>query len=129
MDFSSISSYILPILILVIVEIFVFTLFRIYVMPKFKVNKWIIIIVAFAVILLPSVFGLRDKNILFITEGIFIFLFLWFMELTKFFKPKTSDKNNQSKVKISNYKSPKGKKDNYVIKPKAKPNRVKNLKK
>ncbi|HEY5561257.1 MAG TPA: hypothetical protein VIK72_05785 [Clostridiaceae bacterium] len=129
MDWSSISRLILPILLLVIVEIFIFTLFRIYLMPKIKINKWIIIIVAFVVILLPSMLGLKSQAIMFASEGAFIFLFLWFMELTKFFKPKTSDTNKGNKTKISNYKSPTAKKDNYVMKPKAKPNRAKNLKK
>jgi hypothetical protein len=118
-------SLILPIILLVIAEIVLFTLFRIYLMPKIKINKWIILIVAFLVILIPTFLGIKSTNQMFIFEAIFVFLFLWFMEITGLFKPKPSNNDN----KISNYKSPKGKNDKIVIKPKAKPNRAKNLKK
>ena len=95
-----------------------------FVLNKIKINKWIIFVLAIMVFLLPPfLFPNLPKIVLnFVFPGIFVILFLWFVDtagwLKRFDKPKET--NNYYK------NSGKKKKDDIVIRPKAKPNRVKN---
>ena len=114
-----------------VVVLVLFSLFRTYLMSKIKVNKWVIVIVAVVVLFIPFLFVL-PTNLYFVTyifQGIFIFLFLWYFEVTGLFRRKTT--SNPKLDKKGNYKSDikYDKKKDIVIRPKAKPNRVKNLKK
>ncbi|MFL0246561.1 hypothetical protein [Candidatus Clostridium stratigraminis] len=91
---------------------------------KVKVNKWVVLAIAFVFLVVPSFLGVDPKNPLWVygPSGIFIILFLWFIDLSGWNKRKTADSTSTSTY----YK--KGNKKDIKIKPKAKPNRVKNKK-
>lgn len=117
-----------------IIILIVYNVLKLYVLSKIKINKWIVFILAVIVLLLPTIvanLGVQlPKNLWwqYITSGIFMILFLWFMDLSGWINRKKPDsKNSSSSGTYIGY----GKKDNkkdVVIKPKAKPNRVKNKK-
>lgn len=96
------------------------------VLSKIKANKWIVLISAILVFILSSVIPvllkLQLQGTIFqiIFAAIFIFLFLWYLDLAGFNKKYENNNNTYSWNK-------KNKKNDIVIKPKAKPNRVKNL--
>lgn len=108
-----------------------FLVFRTYLMTKIKINKWVILAAGIIVLFMPNLILLPSSLsfINYIAQGLFIFLLLWYFEVTGLFKrqptvnPKT-DKNGKYKSDIKY-----DKKKTVVIRPKAKPNRVKNLKK
>lgn len=89
-----------------------------FVLDKIKVNKWVILVAAMVEFIVPSVIWPTMPNIFvkYIVPGIFVILFLWFLDLSGYMK--------RNKQRISNYNRNKDKK-NIVIKPKAKPNRAK----
>ncbi|ERI95584.1 hypothetical protein HMPREF1982_00058 [Clostridiales bacterium oral taxon 876 str. F0540] len=97
---------------------------------KVKINKWIIFAIAMVALLLPNILVAAfhvniQNNALWVygPSSLFIILFLWFIDLSGW---------NRRAGKASNsgtgYYDKKSKKDKIVIKPKAKPNRVKNRK-
>jgi len=92
-----------------------------FVLDKIKINKWIILGIAFAVFIIPPVAfpGLPVIVRNYVIPGIFVILFLWFLDLSGFMKNMNTPSYGGKK---------KNKKDNIIIKPKAKPNRVKNNK-
>lgn len=97
------------------VLLFVYNILRKYVLNRFKPNKWIILAVGIAVFFIPSFaagyykYNMEGTIWQLVQSGVFIILFLWFMDLSG----------------LGAYRDV-NKKDDYVIKPKAKPNRVKN---
>lgn len=87
---------------------------------KLKVNKWLILAIGVFVYFIPTIlisFGINIVNtyISYIFSIIFAIFLLWFFELMGWTK-----RNNYEKA---------DKKNDITIKPKAKPNRVKNDKK
>lgn len=111
------------------VALIVYNVLRVYVFSKLKVNKWIILGIAIGVLFLQTLFGSTYKNTIldYAFSFVFIVLFLWFFDMTKIGASSRVNKNNKPDYKIVPYKKDKNKKD-VVIKPKAKPNRIKNNK-
>lgn len=99
----------------------IFYLLNRYVLSKIKVNKWVIFGASMIMLILPSILTPITKNFIwqYICSFLFVILFLWFLE---------SSKLGRMNSNVSNYaaiKANRGKKD-VKIRPKAKPNRVKN---
>lgn len=86
----------------------IYNLLRIFVLSKLNANKWIVLAAAVLVFFLPLLFEINMNTTIasLVQSGLFVILFLWFMDLSGF--------NNR-----------RSKKKEVVIKPKAKPNRVK----
>jgi CDP-diglyceride synthetase len=125
------GPWLLQIVVFAAVILVVYNVLKIYLFPKVKVNKWIVLALGIVTFFLPSVLAsvtgntfAEDSWFMLGTSGLFMIFFLWFMDLSGFSrKGKTSTKNN--KTSVSGFERKKGEKD-IVIKPKAKPNRVKN---
>lgn len=81
-----------------------------FIFPKVKINKWILL--GIAVVLLGSQFFMKIENqwVTMALTLVIITLFLWFIDIQTTGGPKVPEKK-------------------IVIRPKAKPNRVKHLKK
>lgn len=79
--------------------------------------------ISIIIIFLPALLrlNLQASILSAIQSGLFVIFFLWFLDLSGFtgFK-KLSKTSNSGKIKA---------KDNIIIRPKAKPNRVKNIQK
>ena len=120
----NILFFILKIIALSIVVFITYSLLRKYVFSKFKVNKWIIIGIA-VVVLVASVILNQVKalqtNMVFVTiqSGVFVVLFLWFMD-TMGWGPKPVPAKSNLKTNKTKYAT------TAVIKAKAKPNRLQN---
>ena len=106
-----------------IVVLVVYNVLKTYVLYKVKVNKWVILGLAMVLFVVPMlVWPTMPKYVAnYVIPGIFVFLFLWFMDLSGFIK-----KRNVSKTNYTSTNTKKDKKDDIVMRPKAKPNRVKN---
>lgn len=93
----------------------VYNVLKKYVLSKIKASKWVILISALLVFFLPTLIIALTKNvpnqmvISYIQMPIFVILFLWFMDLMGLGTTRNIAKKND-----------------IVIRPKAKPNRVKN---
>lgn len=114
---SSGVKYFLELLGFAIVVIVLYNLARKYVLSKIKVNKWVVLSIAVLVFLSPILLSGVIPNTgiwTFVPSGIFVILLLWFMDLSGWGAAK--------------YRKNLEKKNDVVIKPKAKPNRVKNNK-
>ncbi|MBU3110845.1 hypothetical protein [Clostridium lacusfryxellense] len=109
-----------------IIVLVIYNVLKIYVLNKIKIGKWIVLGAALLLFIIPMM--LWPTMPLFVSRyvipGITVVLFLWFMDLSGFLK-----KRNVSNTNTSSSISRKDKKDDIVIRPKAKPNRVKNIKK
>lgn len=98
-----------------VIILVVYNVLRKYVLSKIKASKWVILISALLVFFLPTLIIAITKTvpnqmvINYIQMPIFVILFLWFMDLMGFGATRNIKK-----------------KDDVVIRPKAKPNRVKN---
>lgn len=98
------------------IAIVVYNLLDIYVLSKLNVNKWVVLVIGLLVFFVPpilaAIFKLTYNPKIFIPiqSIILVVLFLWFFDLI-------SNKRNNKKQK------------DIKIKPKAKPNRVKNMNK
>lgn len=77
-----------------------------FVFNKVRVNKWIILAVAIIIFLIPMFIPMNQWFVI-IISGVATILFLWFLDIVR---------NGYPKIK---------KEKKVVIKPKAKPNRVK----
>jgi hypothetical protein len=88
-----------------------------FVLDKIKVNKWFILAIALIEFIVPTVIWPTMPYVFvnYIIPGVFVILFLWFLDLSGFIK-----KRKPRNVTYNNKK-----KSNITIKPKAKPNRVK----
>lgn len=90
-----------------------------YLFSKLKVNKWLVLAMGILVYFIPTIFlgfGITlNTYVTYIFSIIFAFFLLWFFELMGWTR-----KNSYEKV---------DKKNDITIKPKAKPNRIKNDKK
>ena len=119
--------FVLQIIGLAIVVFIAYSILQKYVFLKFKVNKWIIIGIAIAVFIVPLIISqtfsgakfLQTNRIFSIIQsGIFVMLFLWFMD-TMGWRPKQAPVKSNVKTSKTKYTS------TTVIKAKAKPNRLK----
>jgi membrane-associated PAP2 superfamily phosphatase len=93
-----------------------YNLLRKYMLSKIKANKWVVLVVAAIVFFIPiiSMFTRIDLpwNIIqYISSAIVIILLLWFMDLAGFSRRRYETVNKKNEI---------------IMKPKAKPNRVKN---
>lgn len=107
---------ILKIIGLTIVVLIVYNLLKVYVLSKFKANKWIVLILAIIALFMPGVLKVNgvnvENNILgYILSVICVVLFLWFLDLIG--------------CNAEGIEKKKQKKEEIVIRPKAKPNRIK----
>ena len=93
----------------------IYNLFKVYLMPKIKINKWVVL----ALGLIIFVFGTFLQVYIpwslwrYVPSGLFVIMLLWFMDLSGI-----GGKGYVNKTK----------KPEIIMKPKAKPNRVKNNK-
>lgn len=97
-----------------VIMLVAYNLLNVFIFSKIKANKWIVLAAAVLTFFLPALLriNLQGKTIISIIQsGIFVILFLWFMDLSGF----GGQRRN--------------KKEKTIIKPKAKPNRVKKDKK
>ena len=106
-------KFLLPLVAYAAVILIVYNVLKIYVLSKFRPNKWIVFAIAVAILTTPSAIkpGINNTPLGYGVSGVFLVLFLWFMDMFK---------EDNEKIKNS--------KNNIHIKPKAKPNRVKNKK-
>ncbi|MBK5242458.1 hypothetical protein [Clostridium sp.] len=106
-----------------IVMLLIYYGLKAYVLPKIKVNKWIVLTVAMLVFIVPMLIWPNMPGYVsaYVIPGIFVVLFLWFLDLSGFIK-----KKNVSKTNYTTIGNKKDNKKDVVIRPKAKPNRVKN---
>lgn len=112
-------QFMIQIILLTIVVFFVYSVLKRYVFSRFKVNKWIIICIAVIALVFPFVLQLIigvkiNSTLTYISSGVYVIIFLWLFD-TLGWGPK-----------VAPPKSPNNKKDNIVIRSKAKPNRLKN---
>lgn len=91
----------------------IYNLLKHFVLKKIKVSKWIILVIGIIVFLIPPIPGMpiSEGTFSIIKSTIFVFLFLWWIDLIT---------GNMDDYKLK-------KKQQIKIKPKAKPNRVKNI--
>ncbi|MGH4138826.1 hypothetical protein [Clostridium sp.] len=114
---------ILSIVVYSIIILVVYNVLKSYVLYKVKVNKWIILGLAMVVFIVSMLAWPNMPKYVanYIIPGTFVFLFLWFMDLSGFIK-----KRNITKTNYSGIASKKDKKNDVVMRPKVKPNRIKN---
>lgn len=96
-----------------------------FVFDKIKINKWIVLAIGLVLFMLPPLFFPQMPIIVsnFVLPGGFVIFFLWFLDLSGFMKKVESKPET---VPYNNLNKRKKKKDDIQIRPKAKPNRVKN---
>ncbi|SHF10913.1 hypothetical protein [Clostridium fallax] len=104
----SILLNLLPIIFFALIVIVLFNILKIFVFSKITINKWIVLAASIVAFIIPIVIGVNQRIVTLIFSGIFVILFLWFLDLLQYGPKK------EKKIKI---------------KPKAKPNRIKNMKK
>lgn len=93
-----------------VIMLIAFNLLNVFVFSKIRANKWIVLGAAILAFFLPALLGVNlQGNIFFslLQSGVFVILFLWFMDISGFGKRRAA------------------KSEKIVIRPKAKPNRVK----
>ncbi|MBC2579531.1 hypothetical protein [Clostridium sp. DJ247] len=112
-------TLILQILFFVVIYLVVYTQLKNRLLSKLHPNKWLILILAAAVFFIPNIIAAYYKYNLngtiwqYAETGVFIILFLWFIDLQT--------------GAMYNVPGKRGKKDDVVIRPKAKPNRTNNI--
>lgn len=115
--------FIFEIILMTIVVFFAYSLLRQYVFSRIKVNKWVIICIAVVAFLIPlvlQVIGVKlTSTLIYIQSGIYVIIFLWLFDTLGWGRRPVQTKN-------TNIKNANSKKDNIVIRSKAKPNRLKN---
>lgn len=97
-------------LLFAVVVLAIFNLLKIFVLSKISINKWIVLGIAIVVFILPIALRIQTTIASTVSSGLFVILLLWFMEIHQ----GTAKKKQENKV---------------TIRPKAKPNRVKNMNK
>ena len=118
------SKSILEMLLFFLVILLIYYGIKKTILDKVKINKWVVLAIALIFLLVPSFLGVDQKNPLWVfgPSGVFFLLFLWFLDLSGWSKRKTAENTSTNTY----YK--KGNKKDIKIRPKAKPNRVKNKK-
>ena len=110
-----------------VIVLVIYNVLKAYVLFKVKVNKWIVLAAAVVLFIAPIIIWPNMPTYVsnYIVPGIFVVLFLWFMDLSGFMRNRNVIKSN-SKTNGTTTSAKKDKKKDVVIRPKAKPNRVKN---
>ncbi len=103
-------SNILYIVIMIVATILIFWGGRKFIFSKVKINKWIPLGISIVILASQFFIGNQNKWINAVLTLLTVMFFLWFMDIHSTGGPKVPEKK-------------------IVIKPKAKPNRVKHLKK
>jgi CDP-diglyceride synthetase len=118
----------LPMVIFAILVLVIYNLIKPYLLSKVKINKWVLLGIAILSLFLPNVImaaaNINPQNnqfLIWIPSGVFIIFFLWFMDISGF----GAKRNRNNTTTTTSYNNKNNKKD-VVIRPKAKPNRVKN---
>jgi hypothetical protein len=107
---------ILQVLLMGIVIVVVYNALKIFVLPKFKINKWIVLALGIISLFLPVIINIitkvdLSKNITgLLFSGLSLLLLLWFFDLMGWTGRSLTNKSKEKQT---------------VIKSKAKPNRVK----
>ena len=109
----------------------VYNVLKSKVLHKVTVNKWIILVAAMVLFIFPVLIWPNMPKAIsnYVIPAVFVILFLWFLDLSGFMKKRNLSKANSkttSKPNIVRASVKKDKKKDVVIRPKAKPNRVKN---
>ena len=110
-----------------VIVLVLYNVLKAYVLFKVKANKWIVLAAAVVLFIAPIIIWPNMPTYVsnYIVPGIFVVLFLWFMDLSGFMRNRNVIKSN-SKTNGTTTSAKKDKKKDVVIRPKAKPNRVKN---
>lgn len=110
----------LQVLVMTVLVVIFYRLLKSYVLCRIHPNKWIILALSIVAFFLPPVvsayfkYNLNGTILQYISSAVFLILFLWFVDLRNVNVNKNSNKYS---------------KDNDIkIRPKAKPNRVRNKK-
>jgi len=118
----------LPMVVFAIVILVIYNLIKPYLLSKVKINKWVLLGIALLSLFLPNIImaasGIdvqKYQFLVWIPSGVFIIFFLWFMDISGF-----GAKRNRTNTTTTTSYSKKNNKKDVVIRPKAKPNRVKN---
>ena len=114
-----------------VVVLVVYNLLKSYVLNKVNANKWIILVAAMVLFIVPVLIWPNMPKAIanYVIPAAFVILFLWFLDLSGFMKKRNLSKASSkttSKPNIVRATVKKDKKKDVVIRPKAKPNRVKN---
>ncbi|MBU3155410.1 hypothetical protein LL037_23910 [Clostridium estertheticum] len=109
-----------------IVVFIIYYVLKTYLLSKIKINKWVVLGIAIVFFIAPVIIWPTMPIIVsrYVIPGVFVIFALWFMDLSGFMKRKNISGSNYTNT---GYK--KDKKNDIVMRPKAKPNRVKNNKK
>jgi hypothetical protein len=107
-----------------VIVLVLYNILKAYVLFKVKVNKWIVLVSAMILFIVPMIIWPNMPTFVskYIIPGVFVFLLLWFMDLSGFMKNRNVPKSNST----TSVNTKKDNKKDVVIRPKAKPNRVKN---
>lgn len=121
-----IAKQILNMIVFSIIVFVVYYVLKTYLLDKIKISKWIVLTIALILFIVPIIIWPTMPLIIqkYVLPGIFVIFVLWFMDLSGFMK-----RRNVSKSSYTNTSYKKDKKNDIVMRPKAKPNRVKNNKK
>lgn len=98
-----------------ILIIMVYNILKIFVLEKVKISRWIVLAISIIGLIFPAIpsIGFTGNIAIFTKSAVFVVFFMWFFDITR--------------GDIGDYKQKKeSAKNKVVIKPKAKPNRVKN---
>ncbi|MCR1934610.1 hypothetical protein ACQX0N_11140 [Clostridium tepidum] len=108
-------KFALQVLFFSVIVIIGYTILKVYVLEKININKWLVLALSIFVLIFPVLIKVNINGTIwqYVQSAIVIVLTLWFLDL----------------IGIGAGSNPKNKKDDVVIRPKAKPNRVKNIKK
>ena len=112
-------TVVFQILFFVIIFLVVYNQLKIHVLSKIHPNKWIILAIALIAFFVPTMtatyfkYNLNGTVWQYVQSAVFIIFFLWFIDLRSGAIYKSSNRVTTNR------------KNNIVIKPKAKPNRVK----
>ncbi|MDU4600183.1 MAG: hypothetical protein E6Y49_19860, partial [Clostridium sporogenes] len=92
-----------------------YTALKVYVLDKININKWLVFALSIFILIFPALikFNINGTIWQYVQSAIVIILTLWFLDL----------------MGIGAGSRAKKKKNDVVIRPKAKPNRAKNIKK
>lgn len=104
----NILSIIIYLAIMFVAVFLMFTLGRKYVFSKVRVNKWILLGISIAIFLVQFFMKITNPWVNIVATLVIVWFFIWFLDIQSTGGPKKQEKK-------------------IVIKPKAKPNRVKHL--
>ena len=109
-----------------IVVFIIYYVLKTYLLSKIKVSKWVVLAIAIVFFIAPVILWPTMPIIVskYVIPGVFVIFALWFMDLSGFMKRRNSSRSNYTNTGYG-----KDKKKDIVMRPKAKPNRVKNNKK